>query len=209
MDRIYRLLPYLALTAAAAMVVLLAAQKRALLRDYDDLNRRYRQAMTELRPGDYVPAFQTATLEGEPVTVGELPAPGRQVLLVYTTTCQYCLATIPAWKRIKASADTMRSVRASVYGVSLDSVDVTRKYVAEHALPYPTIRFPNEKLEAMYRAGAVPLTLVINEEGRTVYSRLGELKEGPAVDSVLAAIQWQPQPRDSARAAQPGRTAAR
>ena len=203
MDRVYRLLPYIGLALAAGMVVLLAAQKRALIRDYNELNRRYRQAATELRPGQYVPAFQTATLEGQPVTVGELPAPGRQVLLVYTTTCQFCLATIPAWKRIKATADTMRSVQASVYGVSLDSVDVTRKYVAQHALPYPTVRFPNQKLESMYRASAVPLTLVIDETGRTIYSRLGELKEGVAVDSVLAAIRWKPEPRDSARAAQP------
>jgi hypothetical protein len=97
----------------------------------------------------------------------------------------------------------MTSPRAQVYGVSLDSVDVTRRYAARNALPYPTIRFPEEKLVSMYRAGAVPLTLVLDETGRTVYSRLGEISTPAAIDSVIAAVKEKPQPRRSAPAAPP------
>ena len=199
-DRISRILPYAALAVAAVLVVVLAQQKRSLIREVEKTRFELRQARTEPIRGMYVPAFQAATLEGQPATIGEVPAEGgRQVLLMYTTTCPYCLTSIPAWKRIKAVTDTMTSVRAAVYGVSLDSVDVTRQYIAKHRLPYPTVRFPNDRVAGMYRAGTVPITLVLDEQGRTIYTRTGELKDPQAIDSVLTAIRWKPARRDSAR----------
>jgi len=209
-DRINRILPYAALVAACALVVVLAVQKRARDNEVTELRRLYQQAMREPQRGMYMPAFNTATLEGEPVTIGSLPAEGRQVLLVYTTTCRFCLASLPAWKQLTATLDTMTSPRVQVYGVSLDSVGVTRAYSARHALPYRTVRFPEAKLESMYRASAVPLTLVLDEQGRTVYSRLGQLSEQAAIDSVIAAVKWKPQPPPARPAAgEPGATAAR
>lgn len=200
MERIGRLLPAIALTAAAALVVVLSLKVR-------DLNDRYSK-LTEraFRPyaGMYVPTFRTSTLDGAPVTVGESPGAGRQVLFIFTTTCPYCQSTLPAWRQIKASLDTVRSVPVAVYGITLDSVPVSRGYAARNRLPFPVVRFPEDKLTAIYRAGSVPLTVVLDEEGRMIHSRLGELKGKPAIDSVLAAVRWKPEPRP---AAQPGQAA--
>lgn len=204
-DRIFRILPYAALALAAVLVVVLGQQKRDLIRQVEKAQYDLREARTTPLRGMWMPAFQAATLEGQPTTIGEVPGDsvGRQVLLMYTTTCPYCLSSIPAWKQLKAAADTMTSVRAAVYGVSLDSVSVTRDYITKHQLPYPTVRFPNEKLAGMYRAGTVPVTLVLDEQGRTIYSRVGELKEPAAIDSVMQAIRWRPAPPpDSAQAAE-------
>lgn len=190
-------LAYAALVAAAALVVVLGKQKRDLVSQVETL----RQAVREPQPGMFMPTFTTSTLDGRPVTVGSLPGEGRQVLFVYTTTCPYCLSTLPAWKRIATIADTITRPRAEVLGVSLDSVDVTRRYAERHALPYPTIFFPEDKLVSIYRAGAVPLTLVLDEHGRTIYSRLGELKGQAAIDSVISAVYWRPPPRAQPRPA--------
>jgi peroxiredoxin len=192
MDRVSRILPYAALVAAAALVVVLGQQKRTLVGRYDELQQRYYRALREPLPNSFLPSFQTATLEGQPVTIGQLPQAGRQVLFVYTTTCPYCKASLPAWKRIAGTVDTMTSPRAQVFGVSLDSADVTRRYAAAHRLPYRTVRFPDPRLVSMYRAGAVPLTLVLDEQGRTVYARVGELSAPAAVDSVIAAVKLKP-----------------
>jgi peroxiredoxin len=200
-DRLFRILPYLALAAAAVLVVVLGQQKRSLIKQVEQTQYQLRQARTEPMRGMWMPAFQAPTLEGQPATIGEVPGEGRQVLLMYTTTCPYCLSSIPAWKQIKAAADTMTSMRTAVYGVSLDSVDVTRKYIAQHALPYPTVRFPDEKVAGMYRAGTVPVTLVLDERGRAIYSRTGELKDPAAIDSVMQAIRWRPTPSDTTAAA--------
>ena len=197
-DRFFRILPYLALAVAAVLVVVLGQQKRALIEQVEQTQYQLRQARTEPMRGMWMPAFQAPTLEaGQPTTIGEVPGEGRQVLLMYTTTCPYCLSSIPAWKQIAAAADTMTSIRAAVYGVSLDSVDVTRKYIAQHRLPYPTVRFPDEKVAGMYRAGTVPITLVLDERGRAIYTRTGELKDRAAIDSVMQAIRWRPAPRDT------------
>jgi peroxiredoxin len=196
-DRLFRTLPYLALAAAAVLVVVLGQQKRQLIEQVEQTQYQLRQARTEPMRGMWMPAFQAPTLEGQPATIGELPGQGRQVLLMYTTTCPYCLTSIPAWKQIKAAADTMTSMRAAVYGVSLDSVDATRQYIARHRLPYQTVRFPDEKVAGMYRAGTVPITLVLDERGRAIYSRTGELKDRAAIDSVMQAIRWRPAPPDT------------
>jgi peroxiredoxin len=201
-DRLARALPYVALAAAAVLVVVLGQQKRTLITQVETTQQQLRRATSEPMRGMYMPAFQAAPVEGgAPATIGELPAEGRQVLLMYTTTCPYCLSSIPAWKQITAATDTMTRIRAAVYGVSLDSVDVTRQYITQHGLPYPTVRFPNEKVAAMYRSGTVPVTLVLDEQGRTIYSRTGELKAKIAIDSVIAAIQWRPAPPDTTAAA--------
>lgn len=196
-DRLFRILPYLALAAAAVLVVVLGQQKRQLIEQVEQTQYQLRQARTEPIRGMWMPAFQAPTLEGQPATIGELPGEGRQVLLMYTTTCPYCLTSIPAWKQIKAAADTLTSIRAAVYGVSLDSVDATRQYIARHRLPYQTVRFPDEKVAGMYRAGTVPITLVLDERGRAIYSRTGELKNRAAIDSVMQAIRWRPAPPDT------------
>lgn len=202
-DRLFRALPYVALAVAAVLVVVLGQQKRSLIEQVEQTQYQLRQARTEPMRGMWMPAFQAPTLEGQAATIGEVQGEGRQVLLMYTTTCPYCLSSIPAWKQIKAAADTMTSIRAAVFGVSLDSVDITRQYIAKHRLPYPTVRFPDEKIAGMYRAGTVPITLVLDERGRTIYTRTGELKSPAAIDSVMQAIRWRPAPRDTARPAQP------
>lgn len=204
-DRIYRILPYAALAVAAALVVLLGWQKRGLISDLEQAQYQLREARTMPIRGMWMPEFQAPTLEGQQATIGQAPGEGRQVLVMYTTTCPFCLTSIPAWKQIKAATDTMKSVRAAVYGVSLDSVNVTREYIARHQLPYQTVRFPDDKVAGMYRAGTVPVTLVLDERGRTIYSRTGELKDPVAIDSVMQAIRWRPapQPADSARPAAP------
>lgn len=201
-DRLVRSLPYVALAAAAVLVVVLGQQKRDLITQVEETQLQLRRATTEPSRGMYMPAFQAQPVEGgAPATIGELPSEGRQVLLMYTTTCPFCLSSIPAWKQITTAVDTMTSIRATVWGVSLDSVDATRQYISKHALPYSTVRFPSDKVAAMYRAGTVPVTLVLDESGRTIYSRTGELKEKIAIDSVISAIRWRPAPRDTSAAA--------
>lgn len=188
MDRIFRYLPHVALALAAALVVWLGRDKQSLLAE----NAQLRERILSPYPGMYMPAFRTATLDGAPVTVGEAASGERQVLFVFTTTCQYCKATLPAWSRIAREARTPGGAAPTVLGVSLDSVDVTRKYAAEHRLGYPVVRMADPKLVAMYRAGSVPLTLVLDEQGRTIHSRLGEISAPAAIDSVIAAVRWKP-----------------
>jgi peroxiredoxin len=189
-----RLLP-LALGLACVLVVVLALQNRALTRRQNDLLLR----ITSPQPGLYVPTASLRSLDGEHVTIGEPRPGGHQVLFVFNTTCQYCLASLPAWESIATQARSTDS-GIEVYGVSLDSLDVTRQYVAAHKLSYPTVLFPPGKLPSLYRTRNVPLTMIIDADGRVAYARAGVLNEQTVVDSVVAAMTTASQDSSAERA---------
>ena len=180
--RIASVLPLLALLIATSLVVVLARQLDATREQRDLLYERSRS----LQPGAYVPVQAAPTLDGTPVVLGAVPPGTRQVLFVYNTRCPYCEATIPTWQRL---ADGLRGNPAvKVVAVSLDSVETTRGYARRHGLRYPSAVLLDPRTASLFRFNNVPQTLVIDERGRVMYSRLGRLDTPGAADSVLAAV---------------------
>jgi peroxiredoxin len=169
------------LAAAAVLVVVLASQKRDLLDRIDALSTRIRYPF----PGLYLPAVALPAVAGDTVVLGQA-SPGRaQVLFVFATTCQYCKASLPAWKQIAAQLAAIEQVE--VVGISIDSVEPTRRYLAEHGIELPVVSFTEPRLLAMYRAGTTPQTLIIDADGRVGYSHLGAVTEPLVIDSILNA----------------------
>jgi peroxiredoxin len=166
---------------ATILVVLLGMRVRALNRVNEELYRR----LTRPHAGMFVPAFSSSTTDGGVVSVGS-PRAGKQVLFVFNSTCPYCRASIGAWTRIGADLEAANG-RGAAVGVSLDPPDTTQAYATRHALRYPVAVFPDRRTASLYRAQSVPVTMVVDSTGRVVYTRLGELIEGPAADSVRAA----------------------
>lgn len=185
-----RFVPYvlgLALLAASGLVFVLASHNRALSADY----RKLRELSTLPHAGTVVPTFRTATLERRPVVVGELTdSTARQVLFVFNTTCPFCLATIPEWKRLTDSLGRLGGVQ--VLAISLHSPDSTRRYVADHEIAYPVLTFPDGKLARLYRAAAVPQTVVLDWRGTVLYAKTGTL-DPASLDSVYAAVSGRSQ----------------
>ncbi len=73
-------------------------------------------------------------------------------------------------------------------GVSLDSLEETRKYAEEQALPYRVVRFPLRKLARLYRATTIPTTIVLDYQGTVVFAHTGMLDQPAVVDSVYGAV---------------------
>jgi peroxiredoxin len=85
-------------------------------------------------------------------------------------------------------ADSLgRLGRVQVLAISLHPADTTRRYVAEHALRYPVLTFPQAKLERLYRAVAVPQTVVLDWRGTVLYAKTGTL-DPASRDSVYGAV---------------------
>jgi peroxiredoxin len=184
--KLERVLAPAALAVAATLVVVLALRVKSLERENEELFRR----VTRPYAGMYVPAFSAASTGRSPVSVGS-PARGRQVLFVFNSTCPYCRASIPAWTRLAAAAEAANGPGAAV-GVSLDSPDSARAYATRHGLRYPVAAFPDRRMVALYRTRTVPVTMVVDSTGRVLLARIGELREGPAADSVRAAAGLAP-----------------
>jgi hypothetical protein len=196
---------YVALVLAIGIVVLLARAHRELETRYQRLAER----SAWLHSGSYVPPVPAVSLTGDTLTIGAPPAGVRQVLLVFTTTCPYCRASLPAWQSLAARADSTSAhggVTPRVIGLSLDSLEATMAYVREHGVPFPVAQFPTRRDQALYRARSVPLILVINEQNRVAYSRMGVLTSPAALDSVWRAATGEFPPRP---AASPPRTVKR
>lgn len=170
-----------ALAVASILVVVLALRVRRL----NGENAELVKYATQPRAGMFVPAFSSATTDGVEMSVAT-PRRGRQVLFVFNHTCPYCRASIPAWTRIAAEAEAAGG-RGAAAGLSLDAPDTTRAYVARHGLRYPVVAFPDRRTAALYRTRLVPVTMVVDSSGRVLLARIGELREGPAMDSVRVA----------------------
>ncbi len=181
--RLFQLSKDVALAAAVVLVVLLALQQRSLSERYATLRER----TLSLHTGLYVPTFQTRTLQGDSVTIGATEPAAKQVLFFFTTTCPYCRASLPAWNRV--ASRIREKGDATVYGVALDSLHLVHQYVREHDLRFPVVLLPERKLARIYRITGVPLTAVLDNEGRVVYSRAGEFAVQQAIDSLLASVQ--------------------
>ena len=173
-----------ALLAALVLVGVLGVKNSRLEREV----RRERVQEKFPHPGMVVPAFRAATLAGDSVTIGTTVPGGRQVLFYFNSSCPYCLQSLQAWKTIATRLRAPGSSEVGVFGISLDSVSATVRYVAAHGLDFPVLRFPNGKTAAMYRAIGVPITVVLNDDGDVLYGRAGALI-GSAVDSVMAAVR--------------------
>lgn len=187
-----RLLYAAVMAAALAMIV--------LVRQYDDLRQRHRALTQRLQwphAGYSVPTFHAVTIDGDSVTVGRAND-GRQLLIVFTTECPYCRASVGAWRRI-IDAASREVPRIATLGITLDDGGSVPEYRREHDLRMPVLVFPDEKLRRLYRARSVPLLVLLDPTGRVLYSRLGALEDEAAIDSVLDALTSPDPARDAVR----------
>ena len=186
MSRFFQWFPWAAAVLLAALLVTVSLQKR-------DINRfvaEHRRADQVAQPGDYVPTFAGVGTNGETITVGRTNSEdARQVVFLLTAECQFCRRTLPSWTAIAEALATSRSPAVQVIALTTDSLPVARAFADSLELRFPLVPFPERKLVALTRARIVPQTLVLNSEGRVLYSRRGELNTRAAVDSVVAAAR--------------------
>lgn len=170
---------FLLLLGATAV---LATQNSRLARD----NRALHDRATRPYAGLVVPEALALTMGGDSVTLGAAHHGERQLLFFFTTTCGFCRSAIPSWSAIAQSVTQQHNVR--VYAVVLDTTDSLATY-AEHAgLSIPIVAPVDSRFPFLYRSKAVPLTMVIGESGRVLYSRFGVMDSLVHLDSIVTAL---------------------
>lgn len=138
--------------------------------------------------GLLVPTFSARTLLGDMVTVGRSDEKLTQVLVVFNTTCQFCMQTLPLWQSVY---DSLESQGVSFLGLSHDPDSLTRAYALTHELRFPVVTFPELKLISLYRASRVPLTMVLDDRGVVLYEHVGVLTNS-SLDSLHAVVRASP-----------------
>ncbi len=183
----WKSVPWALAIAASTLVVLLARRDAALEAKYAVAQN----AVLFLRRGSAVPQFRAASASGDTATIGAPPPGSHEVDLVLRKSCPHCRRTLPIWRQLVDSVRTAGHGRIHVYAIALDSLAETERYLAANGIAIPVVEFPTIRERALFRAGAVPQTVVVNEGGGVLDAHVGEFQDRAAVDSVLrAALTW-------------------
>ncbi len=160
------------------------------------LNRKLREPWQ----GNAIATFSTRSVQGDTVTVAQTPVGMKQLVYVFTTRCAFCRRSnshVVALQQSLDSAAAAGEVRVQMVGVSLDSLAETERYVKEQALTFPVVRFPERKLQLIYKTQVVPSLMLLTDEGRVILARIGVFETAAAYDSMLRAALIPPPKRDS------------
>jgi len=135
------------------------------------------------------PAYDATTLEGDSVTLADLQ--GEVVLLnVWATWCVPCRQEIP---ELQALHEEHADRGLHVVGVTVDSrsaEDQVRRFIQDFGMTYEVWVDPDQTAVSTFEAIGVPLTVLVDREGRIVWRHLGAFERGDpelvrAVESAL------------------------
>lgn len=173
-----------ALAVSTALVLLLALEVRQLREDQRWLVER----ASEPYFGMYVPQVPVTALDGSTHRLGQ-PRGRFQVLFFFTTSCPHCRASLPLVKSIARQLETASGGQAQMLGIAHDTPAAAVAYVREHELRFPVIASQDRRTATLFRARKVPLLLVIGDDGRVRYSRIGVLNSKEGITGVLTAVR--------------------
>jgi len=151
--------------------------------------------------GDTAPRFTLPAEPGEIVDVGARMGERPVVLLffplAFSSVCTDELCTV------RDSWDEWQSLEADVFGISVDSPFVTRRFREELGLPFPLLSDFNHDVGSAYgvlyedyfglRGVARRAAFVVGTDGRIAYAWVGErddvLPDFPAVRQAVRSIR--------------------
>jgi peroxiredoxin len=123
----------------------------------------------EWHRGQFVPVFHGSDGCGQELQ-GGLPTGQKQVIVVFTTTCPYCLQMLHGWSDLARFA---RENGSDLLGVSLDSARLTKSYVHTRAAISVACLLDTRTRRLMKVSSGVPQTVVIDSTGRVLFARVG------------------------------------
>jgi peroxiredoxin len=151
-----------------------------------------------LSTGDIAPGFALPAAPGEIVNVGARIGERPIVLLffplAYSSVCSEEMCAV------RDDWDQWKDLDAEVFGISVDSPFVTRRFRQELALPFPLLSDFNHDVGAAYgilyeeyfglRGVARRAAFVVGTDGRIAYAWVGERDDVlPDFDAVREALR--------------------
>ncbi len=91
---------------------------------------------------------------------------------------------------LQALHEEFRADGLRVVGVSIDAAGadgLVREFLADHGITYDVLRDPGERISALFPAPGVPITVLIDAEGKVAWRHLGPLTaDHPELRAALA-----------------------
>ncbi len=135
-------------------------------------------------PGDIVPGFKAMDIEGQPINI-VYDGSRRYLIYIFSPSCGVCLSEIPIWNRIASEAV---SQNYKVLGMSIDSVEETRKNLSGSKLLFDLSILPSVSIQRAYRAVSIPEVIIVSGEGKVDWVHYGAMTE-QTTEEILAKIR--------------------
>lgn len=132
------------------------------------------------------PEYVAVNLAGDPVSLSDMS--GDVVLLnVWATWCAPCRVEIPELQALHEEHEH-RGLR--VVGVTVDSrnaIDDVHQFIGEFGMTYDVWLDPDHTVLDRFRGSGVPLSVLIDRDGRIAWRHLGMFQRGDP--ALLAALE--------------------
>lgn len=125
-------------------------------------------SLVEDRP--IAPDFTLNDVQGKPVSLADFR--GRVLVInFWATWCPSCRKEMPSLER---AAEWLKQYDAALIGVNVgEGLKQVNRYLAEEPVDFPILLDPDMKMSTEWDATRLPVTYVVDPEGRIVYRALG------------------------------------
>ncbi|MGH7503764.1 MAG: peroxiredoxin family protein [Longimicrobiales bacterium] len=146
-----------------------------------------------LDAGHMAPEYVAVTLDGDSLGLSDLR--GRAVLLnVWATWCKPCVREMPALERVHQKLGSLGldvvavSVDNAAFGVA-DPAHSVRAFSEEYGLTFTILLDPQSRIESKFRLVGLPMTFLIDREGRVVETIIGARDwDSPEMEAELRTL---------------------
>ena len=168
-----------AVVTALVFIVLLSRDNLKQRKIQAQLKSRLASAMgtisgsPEAQKGDIVPGFEGVSLSGRPARV-VYDGRSKYVLFIFSVQCDVCLDEIPTWNSI---VRRIKNEKYAVLGLIERSGSVTVPPV-----DFDLVLIPDMSVQRAYRVVAVPLVMIVSENGKVEWVHYGTLSDGTTTE---------------------------
>jgi cytochrome c biogenesis protein CcmG/thiol:disulfide interchange protein DsbE len=136
----------------ALIVLLVIVNEKSWIRDQEP-------DPTELI-GTKLPPLSVTTLSGEDTLLSDLQ---RQfgLLIVFSTTCEYCLEELRFWESKRMELSHVLDIRC----ISVNTAEMTTEFLSEHSIELPAYVADHTEIRERFRINRVPSLFIMNKEG--------------------------------------------
>lgn len=139
-------------------------------------------SIKRLREGAEVPDFTARDIEGREVQVAAR-GKGNTLLFIYDPKCDRCEAGLESWSKVNSKLQELKAP-VQVFALSVADSYTTVQHARRIKIPFTTVPFPNVDLQIKYGVTEVPLTVVVDPQGRVQALWDKPLTEGEAGDVI-------------------------
>jgi thiol-disulfide isomerase/thioredoxin len=143
---------------------------------------------SEAQPNEPAPAFESTSLDGDPVALSDYE--GKVILLnFWATWCEPCVRELPELVRMH---ELLEPKGFTVIGINNDvrsKRGPVRAMVIRHRLPYPTWFDFESRAQVVFKLRGYPTSILIDRHGQVRWRREGEiLRNDPELTPILEAV---------------------